>query len=89
MGTVLTGIAVMGLGALLISVYVFAAAARNFVSDDDSDDIQTKSSSLTSINARSGDDRRKATVVTMFPITVNGVLIPEERRQQGDRRCRR
>jgi hypothetical protein len=92
MGTVLTGIAVLGLGALLISVYVFAAAARNFVSDDDENgagELQPEPGILTSINARSGDDRRKAGSVLMFPTTINGVLIPEDRRHLPDRRYRR
>lgn len=88
MGTVLTGIAVLGLGALLVSVYVFTAAARNFVSDDDSRDMQPEPGVLVSINARSGDDRRKSTPVTLFPLTINGVVIPEDRRHLPDRRYR-
>lgn len=90
MGTVLTGIAVLGLGALVISVYVFAVAARNFVSDDEEEgELQPEPGTLASINARSGDDRRKAPPVLLFPATINGVLIPEDRRHLPDRRYRR
>ncbi len=91
MGTVLTGIAVLGVGALLISVYVFAAAARNFVSDDENGEgeLQPEPGTLASINSRSGDDRRKAAPVLQFPTTINGVLIPEDRRHLPDRRYRR
>ncbi|MEM1142054.1 MAG: hypothetical protein AAGI88_05660 [Pseudomonadota bacterium] len=85
MDAVLTGISILGLGALLISVYVFAAAARRFVSGsatyEPGQRIHHAPRSLT--------DRRQNTRPVVFPITINGELIDAERRSGIDRRQHR
>ena len=85
MDAILTLVGVLGLGALIISVYIFAVAARRFVSDDDYEELVRRDDWVT----RSGSDRRQNARPVLFPITVDGELITEDRRQGGDRRQRR
>lgn len=86
MNTVLTIIAVLGLGALLISGVIFTMAARRYVSDDDSQALGLVSDSGRDYRPRNGEDRRQSTPPALFPITINGELIREDRRQLSDRR---
>tara|TARA_R110002110_G_scaffold76898_1_gene202278 strand:- start:20429 stop:20704 length:276 start_codon:yes stop_codon:yes gene_type:complete len=86
MNMVLTIIAVLGLGALLISVVIFTMAARRYVSDDDHESLGLVSDSGRDYRPRNRDDRRQAPPPALFPITINGELIPEDRRQLPDRR---
>jgi hypothetical protein len=81
----LTAIGVLGLGALLISMYVFAAAARRFVSDGEEYELAGRSDWV----LRSGSERRRDDRPILFPITINGQLVPQERREGSDRRRQR
>jgi hypothetical protein len=85
MDAVLTLVSILGLGALIISVYIFAVAARRFVSDDDYEQYAARADWV----PRSGHDRRQNSRRVLFPITIDGKLITEDRRQGGDRRQRR
>ena len=86
MNTVLTIIAVLGLGALLISVVIFTMAARRYVSDDDEKPLGLVADSGRDYRPRDRGDRRQSTPAALFPITINGELIAEDRRQRPDRR---
>lgn len=85
MDAILTLVGVLGLGALIISVYIFAVAARRFVTDDNAEDLVRRDDWV----ERSQEDRRQNARPVIFPITINGELITEDRRQSGDRRRRR
>ncbi len=71
---------VMGLGAIIISAFVFTVAARNYVSEDE----QAQQDRRKPV-ARGSSDRRRGEVVS-FPLTVNGIIVTEDRRRQPDRR---
>jgi len=88
MEAILTLVGILGLGALLISVYVFAVAARKFVSDDEERKLQFASGSASNDGwiPRSREDRRQNRKPVQFPIRVNGELIMHDRRK-GDRRA--
>ena len=86
MDVLLALIAVLGFTALILSVYIFSVAARSFVSDkvDRGDAHHAKV-----LMPRRIHDRRKAPPVTLFPIVINGVVIPVDRRRRyADRRRR-
>ena len=86
MDTVLTIIAVLGLGALLISAVIFTLAARRYVSNEESRHISLVPDTGRDHRPRSNDERRQAAPPAVFPITANGVLITEDRRRVRDRR---
>ncbi len=86
MNMVLTIIAVLGLGALLISVIVFTIAARRYVSDDDTESLGPVADSGRDHRPRNREDRRQSPPPTIFPITINGEFVPEDRRRLPDRR---
>lgn len=86
MDVVLIILGVLGFGAIVISTYVFTVAARTYVSDD------YRQPRKTTVDAqgkrqvvRNPIDRRSGRVVT-FPLTVNGILIANDRRAHQDRR---
>ena len=87
MDTVLIVLGVLGLGAIVISAYVFMVAARNYVSAEE--DAHRRPVKINSSGKpwvmRASRDRRSGRPVT-FPLTVNGIVIPEDRRRQPDRR---
>lgn len=87
MDTVLLILGVLGLGAMVIAAYVFTVSARNYVSEDNFQDSTASKAYTPSTEpvARSGLDRRKQKT-NSFPITVNGVLIEDDRRVFPDRR---
>ena len=86
MDVVLIILGTLGLGAIIVSAYVFTIAARNYVSDDTKHRGKGTSSSPTKRwIMRNSTDRRSDRPVA-FPLNVNGVLIPEDRRHQPDRR---
>lgn len=87
MNALLAVIAVLGLAALIISAYIFAVAARSFVSGEESD-MDKAISEAQGLVPRRSNDRRKTPPPASFPITVNGVAIPEDRRKAPDRRKR-
>lgn len=88
MEAILTLVGILGLGALLISVYVFAVAARKFVSDDEKKPppFSADSASNDSWIPRSREDRRQNRDKVQFPLRVNGQLVLHDRRK-GDRRA--
>lgn len=87
MNIVLIILGVLGLGAIVIAAYVFTVAARNYVSAEElaRREESNNGSGGKQLVARSPVDRRSGTPVT-FPLTVNGVVIPQDRRHQPDRR---
>jgi len=89
--TLLTAIAVLGGGALLIASWVFASAARRYLSGDDlREEYEALQSDLSPYRrnwiTRSGNDRRRRPAPNVFPITVNGVVVEHDRRKHPDRR---
>ena len=86
MDVILIILGVMGLGAIVISAFVFMVAARNYVSDEHMA-IRGSSRNLAPrpLAARSSADRRTGRSVT-FPLAVNGILIAKDRRIVPDRR---
>lgn len=87
MDVLLIILGVLGFGAVVISTYVFTVAARTYVSDDHrryrSPSPQTSPSSMV---VRNPVDRRSGRPVT-FPLTVNGILIANDRRSHEERRA--
>jgi len=87
MDTVLVVLGVLGLGAIIISAYVFTVAARTYVSAEE--DVHRRpvkvNNAIPPAERRTGGDRRSGQPV-QFPLTLNGVVIPEDRRQLPDRR---
>ena len=90
MDTLLTIIAILGLGALVISAYVFISAAKRYVTGEDLNaEIKAMESDLSPYRHwvdRADSDRRKNTQPVLFPISVNGELVTEDRRVNPDRR---
>ena len=88
MDTVLLIFGVLGLGAMVIAAYVFTVSARNYVSEDDLGEPPTTSTAYKPSAKRvprSDFDRRKQNM-NSFPMTVNGVLIADDRRVFPERR---
>jgi hypothetical protein len=83
MDVVLIILGILGLGAIIISAYVFTVAARNYVSAEES--ARRGQRSERQFLERSPVDRRSGKPVE-FPLTVNGVLVPKDRRRRPDRR---
>ena len=87
MDVILVVLGVMGLGAIIISAYVFVVAARNYVSDQQAPFLlKSKEPLRHAFVERSPADRRKGKPVT-FPLAVNGILIAQDRRVLPDRRA--
>ena len=82
MDSALIGIALLGLGALLISVYIFTVSARHFVSEDEA----CARHDGRPLVPRQESDRRQSAAEITFPAIINGVLVREDRRQLPDRR---
>jgi hypothetical protein len=86
MDVVLIVLGVLGLGAVVVSTYVFTVAARTYVSDEhrrprgNGNESQPRQQV-----ARNPNDRRSGRPVT-FPLTVNSILIANDRRSRPDRR---
>ncbi|MEM1189251.1 MAG: hypothetical protein AAGI72_12035 [Pseudomonadota bacterium] len=90
MDTILSVIGVLGLGALVIAVSVFVSAARRKEPSVDNDGSFTVQDSefnpYRQWVERAPGDRRQNPQPVLFPITLNGVLIPADRRVRADRR---
>lgn len=86
MNALLVVIAVLGLSALIISAYIFSVAARSFVSEEAINTDQELGAR--DLFPRRSSDRRKAPSPVSFPIALNGVVIPVDRRKKPDRRKR-
>ena len=87
MDTVLIVLLVIGFAAVVIAAYVFTVAARHYVSENDPEGNGAPQVQAFGKNrvSRNPVDRRSGRPVT-FPLNVNGVMIPEDRRKGGDRR---
>ena len=86
MDTMLAILGIFGLGAICVSAYIFTVAARNYVSWEDQSPTETSPGGGERLyTSRRQRDRRKGEPVE-FPLTVNGVLIPRDRRRQPERR---
>ena len=90
MDTLLSIIAVLGIGALMISAWVFMGAAKRYVSGEDLDAesaaMDGDLSPYRHWTERAHGDRRQNRSPVVFPITVNGVRIDRDRRTGSDRR---
>jgi hypothetical protein len=86
MDVVLIILGVLGFGAIVIAAYVFTVAARNYVSAEDGRRRQSRMppAGKRLVN-RNPNDRRSGKPVE-FPLTVNGILIPQDRRHSPERR---
>jgi hypothetical protein len=86
MDLILAFVGLLGIVAIVIAAYIFTVAARTYVSDDDRRQRRNTASGVPRPYVRrSATDRRSGQPVT-FPLTVNGVLIPSDRRRLPDRR---
>jgi hypothetical protein len=86
MDVLLIILGVLGFGAVVISTYVFTVAARTYVSDDHRRyQGNSAQASPPRMVVRNPVDRRSGRPVT-FPLTVNGILIANDRRSHGERR---
>jgi len=86
MEIVLIVLGILGFGAIVIAAYVFTVAARNYVSEDthiphSERTVRRREGFVT----RDPKDRRRGASVE-FPLTVNSVVIPQDRRELRDRR---
>ena len=86
MDTVLVVLGVLGFGAVVIAAYVFTVAARSYVSENDSAENTTSMPSASKTLIERNEHDRRQIVQLEFPITMNGILIPFDRRAQLDRR---
>jgi len=85
MDTLLVTLGVLGVGAMIVSTYVFTVAARKYVSDDNGSFLRANGQATPRFVERSRTDRRSGSPVS-FPLMVNGILIERDRRQLADRR---
>lgn len=88
MDIVLIILGVLGVGAIAVSIYVFTVAARNYVWEDQKKqhiDAHRNTVRSRMLIPRSSTDRRSGKPVN-FPLTVNGMLVTEDRRLQPERR---
>jgi len=86
MDVVLIILGILGFGAIVIAAYVFTVAARNYVSDDaDQGTGESQSPARDGFIMRQGRDRRRG-VEVQFPLTVNNVVVTQDRRQRPERR---
>jgi hypothetical protein len=86
MNVVLIVLGILGVGAIVIAAYVFTVAARTYVSAEElARREESNGTPARPLVERSPLDRRSGKPVT-FPLTVNGVVIPQDRRQRPDRR---
>jgi len=86
MDVVLITLGVLGMGAVLVSAWVFMVAARNYVTEEPEDfrSASRRSADVKQVE-RSATDRRRGQPVT-FPLMVNGILIEKDRRVLPERR---
>lgn len=88
--TLLSVLGILAIGACLIAVWVFAGAAKRYITGEDMrEEMQAMESDLSPYRHwvdRAPSDRRQARPPIQFPITVNGAVIREDRRSYQDRR---
>jgi len=86
MDVVLIVLGVLGFGAIVISAYVFTVSARNYVSADEENQRKRRVNSSGKPWVMRASRERRSGKTVQFPLTVNSILIPEDRRHQPDRR---
>ncbi len=86
MDTVLLVLGILGFGAVVVAAYVFTVAARNYVSNHNGAAKTGAAASPDRIFIERNRRARRQHVQLDFPITVNGTVIPDDRRQVPDRR---
>jgi hypothetical protein len=90
MDIILTVIGILGLGALLIAAWVFASAAKRYVTGEDlREEMEALQSDLSPYRhwvERERTDRRQRPPPNVFPITIKGTQIQHDRRRTNDRR---
>ena len=89
MEIVLITLGIIGFGAIVIAAYVFTVAARTYVSTEDQlfRDQRAATSSGEDFVTRDPVDRRRNTVQPQFPMIINSVVVPRDRRNSPDRRA--
>ncbi len=86
MDTVLLVLGILGFGAVVIAAYVFTVAARNYVSESGHAEKSGAARSRNKILTERSLRERRQLVQLEFPVTVDGILIPDDRRILPDRR---
>ena len=85
MDTVLIVLGVIGVGAIVIAVYVFTVAARHYVSDDENGAPNHNEPQFGKVlTNRNPGDRRSGQPLT-FPLMVKGARTPHDRYHLPDR----
>lgn len=83
MNTLLLLLIIFGLGAIIISIHVFAEGARNY-------DIEPGTGSSKGNNSVEFQERnpvtRRIDTSAGFPLSIDGIVIHEDRRNVPDRR---
>jgi hypothetical protein len=88
MEIVLITLGIVGFGAIVIAAYVFTVAARNYVSTEDQHFRDLRNSAAgEDFVARAPIDRRRNPTQPQFPMIVNSVVIPRDRRTSPERRA--
>jgi hypothetical protein len=80
MNTLLLLLVILGLGAIIISIYVFAEGARTYDTE-----LGPGRDSSVEFKERNPITRRTYNA-TGFPLSINGIVIQEDRRSVSDRR---
>jgi hypothetical protein len=75
---------VIGLSAIAIAAYVFTVAARDYVSTENNSQGNGGESADSLVERRNIERRRESAV--SFPLEIDGVIIPQDRRKQPERR---
>ncbi|TGD71864.1 hypothetical protein E4634_17280 [Mangrovimicrobium sediminis] len=83
-------LAVMGFASVVLALYILADANRTYIGDGDKGDrasLGLNGGAGHRYRERSSRDRRSGRPVS-FPLSLDGMLIPEDRRKLPDRRKR-
>lgn len=88
METVLITLGIIGFGAIVIAAYVFTVAARTYVSTEDQHfQDQRAATREEDFVTRAPVDRRRNSVQPQFPMIINSVVVPRDRRRTPERRA--
>jgi len=80
MNTLLLLLVIFGLGAIIISIHVFAESARTYDTEPGPD-----AHSIAEFHERSPLTRRSGNSAD-FPLSIDGIVVPADRRALPDRR---
>jgi len=88
MEVVLITLGIIGFGAIVIAAYVFTVAARTYVSSEDQHFLDLRAdASRDDFVKRDPVDRRRSSSPSQFPMIINSVVIPRDRRKTPERRA--